>query len=106
MQKYVAILRGINVGGYRKILMNDYDIESLALTFLGKAPDKDKVSSIEEFDFNPDEFKNIGNNAFVYCCGKYSDTKITNQFFENKLKLKATTQNRKTIKKLCEILEK
>lgn len=181
MQKYIAILRGINVGGHRKILMkdlreifqkmnfknvqtyiqsgnvifefddtagishmenqitngiktkygfdvpvivrksedlfeilnsnpfinsDDFDIDRLALTFLGKEPEADKVSIIEKIDFSTDKFKIIGNNAFVYCSGKYSDSKITNQFFENKLKIKATTRNWKTIKKLCELLEK
>jgi len=180
MQKYIAILRGINVGGHRKILMkdlrklfqkmkfknvltyiqsgnvifdfddtvciadienqitnsiktkysydvpvivrkakdlieilnsnpfiksDDFDIDRLALTFLGEIPEKNKVSVIEEIDFSPDRFIIIGKNAFVYCSGKYSDSKITNQFFENKLKIKATTRNWKTIKKLCELLE-
>lgn len=181
MQKYIAILRGINVGGHRKILMkdlrdlfqkmkfknvltyiqsgnvifefddnisipdienqitnsiktkygfdvpvivrksndlveilnanpfiksDDFDIDRLALTFLGETPDKHKVNLVEEIDFSPDKFIIIGNNAFVYCSGKYSDSKITNQFFENKLKIKATTRNWKTVKKLCELLEK
>mgnify|MGYP001397715991 CR=1 FL=1 len=181
MEKYFAILRGINVGGHRKILMKDlkilfkkqgfknavsyiqsgnvifeakyeknipeientitsaikkqfgfdvpvivrktkelkmilnsnpflkndnHDPEKLAVTFLNKFPDKESVKLVEQFDFSPDKFKIVDNNIFILLAGKYSDSKLTNQFFENKLNLKSTTRNWKTINKLFEIADK
>lgn len=179
MSKYIAILRGINVGGKRKILMADLkqlfmklkfndittyiqsgniifktkniednkkltklieksivdnygfevpviirkfdeieniifknpfikenfaaDIERLHVTFLKNIPDKSKLEKIATYDFKPDKFEVIENNIFVFCSGKYSDSKLTNKFFENKLKVSATTRNWKTVQKLYEL---
>lgn len=178
MQQYIAILRGINVGGKRKILMNDlkallqtlgfkncttyiqsgnvifssptplepfilqeqlakaiytkfgfevpviirtaedlqaiisnnpfiqnptFDIERLHVTFLGQAPTTKVLSEIKVYSFAPDKFIINKCDVFVYCSGKYSDSKLTNAFFEKKLKVPATTRNWKTILKLYEM---
>lgn len=178
MTKYIAILRGINVGGKRKILMADLkelfsklgfsyietyiqsgnvifnmktkednlilankieqsilknfkfevpvivrsvdefkdvisknifakeketDIERLHLTFLKEVPETEKSEKIKSYNYYPDNFKIIGKNVFVYCSGKYSDSKLTNSFFENKLQVSATTRNWKTVLKLSEL---
>jgi len=41
----------------------------------------------------------------VYCPNGYGNTKINNTFFENKLKVTATTRNLKTVKELVRIAE-
>ena len=177
MTKYIAILRGINVGGKRKILMADLkelfieigfadiqtyiqsgniifntkrkddnielankieqsiaknydfkvpvivrnveelneaisnnpffeknDIERLHLTFLKEVPETEKLDKIKTYDYSPDKFEIKDKNVFVYCSGKYSDSKLTNKFFESKLKVLATTRNWKTVLKLLELL--
>ena len=177
MTKYIAILRGINVGGKRKILMADlkelfseigfadiqtyiqsgnvifntkrkddniefankieqsiaknYDFkvpvivrnveelneaisnnpffqkndkERLHLTFLKEVPETEKLDKIKTYDYSPDKFEIKDKNVFVYCSGKYSDSKLTNKFFESKLKMSATTRNWKTVLKLLELL--
>jgi uncharacterized protein (DUF1697 family) len=178
MTKYIAILRGINVGGKRKILMADLkqlfielgfsdvstyiqsgnvlfstekqeeedqlagkleqsiyesfgfevaviirnsyevektiagnpflsqsnaEIEHLHLTFLKDIPATNNLTEINRLDFSPDRFQVIGKDAYIYCSAKYSDTKLTNQFFEKKLKVSATTRNWKTVIKLAEL---
>lgn len=178
MTKYIAILRGINVGGRRKILMadlrkllatldfsaiqtyiqsgnvifetpaeqdhlklaadieqlivdnydfavpvivrsldewqqavatnpfyqeNETDIEHLHLTFLKKLPEGRKLNKINTYDYAPDQFNIIGKDAFVYCSGRYSASKLTNKFFESKLKVTTTTRNWKTVLKLLEL---
>lgn len=180
MKKRIAILRGINVGGKRKILMKDlkelfqafgYDkvqtfiqsgnvifktantktnlemakeieiailqnfgfevpvivlsanelkialsenpfladknktIESLHLTFLKELPPSLKVKEIEQFACSPDQFKISNKTVFIYCAGKYHKSKLTNNFFENKLKVQATTRNWKTVLKLLDLAE-
>ena len=181
MVKYIAILRGINVGGRRKILMADLrqlfsdlgfldvstyiqsgnvffhtqeaknnieladsitkaiaekygfdvpviirnleeieeiisthpfateteeDVARLAVTFLKTIPKTAHLSKIETYDYSPDRFKIIGNNVMLFCAGKYHETKLSNKFFETKLKPPATTRNWKTVLKLAELARK
>jgi uncharacterized protein (DUF1697 family) len=54
-------------------------------------------------DFSPDKFQVIGKDAFIFCSAGYSDSKLTNQFFESKLGVSATTRNWKTVVKLNEL---
>lgn len=178
MSKYVAILRGINVGKGRKVLMTDLknllaklglkhiqtyiqsgnvmfdlrqpeslvvledglnqaisgtfgfdipviirtaremeesvannpflkedgaDIDKLHLTFLKDVPAPELLKKIKEFQFSPDQFEIIGKDVFVHCPNGYGQTKITNDFFEKKLKVQATTRNWKTVQKLHEL---
>lgn len=81
----------------------DVDIEKLHLTFLKETPAADLLIKIKELDFFPDRFDIVGNDVFVYCPNGYGRTKITNDFFEKKLKVAATTRNWKTVMKLNEL---
>lgn len=179
MAKYISILRGINVGGNRKILMKDLkslyeglgfskvetysqsgnvifesgqelstmelevkiqqsiaetfgfdvtvivrtaeewseiiakspfwketdvDIEKLHLTILKQIPSPELVMEIKGMKFQPDRFEILGSDVFVYCENGYGRTKITNDFFEKKLKIPASTRNWKTVMKLHELV--
>lgn len=175
MKKHIAILRGINVGGKRKLLMadlskmlsqlgfenittyiqsgnaifetketeisglenkikeaisekfdldvpviirtveeinalageNPYDqenIDQLHVTFLKKEPSGDGLEKIQTYIIpKDDDFRILGKNVYIQCSGRYSDSKLTNKFFEDKLKVSATTRNWKTILKLLEL---
>ena len=81
----------------------DIDIERLHLTLLKNIPDSEALEHIKTYDFAPDKFKIIGKSVFIYCSKQYRDTKLGNNFFENKLKVKATTRNWKTVLKLSEL---
>ncbi|MBN2638921.1 MAG: DUF1697 domain-containing protein [Bacteroidales bacterium] len=81
------------------------DMDRLHVTFLKETPTQKFVAEIANIDFTPDSFQIIDNHVLLYCSGKYSDTKLTNQFFEKKLKVQATTRNWKTVLKLIELLE-
>ncbi len=173
--KYISVLRGINVGGKRKILMADlkklyaelgftncvsyiqsgnvifeysdsqnnelailiqntiaekygFDVpvivrtrneweqsvqanpyikthktENLHVSFLNENPKAELSEAISELNFEPDRFQIIDKDVFIYCPGQYHKTKLSNQFFESKLKLKATTRNWNTVLKLLEL---
>lgn len=181
MTKYISILRGINVGGKRKILMADLkelykslgfeniisyiqsgnvifeskkknandvadtftkkikeaifekygfdvpviirsveeiksivenhpfeekegvQIENLCLTFLSDIPSAENLEIINTYDYAPDLFQIIEDNVFLFIEGKYHKSKLTNNFFEKKLKVSATTRNWKTVNKLLEL---
>jgi uncharacterized protein (DUF1697 family) len=80
-------------------------VERLHLSFLQEPPSDENLAQIATYDFAPDAFQVQESNVFVYCSGKYSDSKLTNNFFESKLKKRATTRNWKTVLKLVELLK-
>ncbi len=77
------------------------DIEKLHVTFLEKIPGQNELNNIEKYDYSPDKFSIIKKEVFLYCPGGYGKTKLSNNFFESKLKVKATTRNWKTVNKLA-----
>jgi|SRR6056297_1439722 len=80
----------------------DTDIGHLHLTFLGEEPADEQIAEAEAHTFSPDKFSIQGKHVFIYCEGKYHKSKLTNSFFEKKLKVNATTRNWKTVLKLHE----
>ncbi len=81
-----------------------YDASFLHVTLLSDLPEKNYIKAINQADFN-DEFIIEKKAVYLYCSNGYGQTKLTNTFFENKLKLKATTRNWKTINELINIAE-
>lgn len=81
------------------------DVEKLHITFLSEEPTQLKVESIKNVDFSPDRFKIVDTEIFIYCPNGYGNTKLSNNFFEAKLKVTATTRNLKTTGKLLELAE-
>jgi len=79
------------------------DISQLHLTFLKEKPTKENVTQTESYNYEPDKFVIKGKDVFVFCEGKYHQSKLTNNFFEKKLKVAATTRNWKTVLKLVEL---
>ncbi|WP_417886558.1 DUF1697 domain-containing protein [Zunongwangia sp.] len=75
----------------------------LHLTFLKHIPTTENQQKTEALQYNPDRFLIHGKNVFLYCEGKYHKTKLSNTFFEKKLKVGATTRNWKTVIKLSEL---
>jgi uncharacterized protein (DUF1697 family) len=72
----------------------------LHVTFLSNIPSKDNIARISAADFLPDEFFFVEKAIYLYCPTGYGNTKLNNNFFENKLKLTATTRNWKTVNEL------
>jgi len=79
------------------------DPEKLHVTFLEEIPDQKNLESIKDFHSPPDQFVVISREVFLHCPDKYGETKLSNKFFENKLKVAATTRNWKTVNKLSEM---
>ena len=84
-------------------IKNNIGSEHLYLTFLNENPIKENQEKTESYDYEPDKFAINGKDVFVFCEGKYHKSKLTNNFFENKLKVRATTRNWKTVLKLLEL---
>ena len=84
----------------------DAEINQLHLTFLKEKPLQEKEEQILKQSYQPDKFKIVDKDVFILCAGKYHKSKLTNNFFEKKLNIGATTRNWKTILKLSELSRK
>ena len=77
--------------------------ENIYITFLENPPLTDHLDKIEKLSFLPDRFVIRGTEIYIDCAGGYGTTKLSNSFFENKLKVRATTRNWKTVNTLLEM---
>ncbi len=78
-------------------------IDKVHVSFLSETPTKDNIDKLTGMNFEPDEYKIIGTVIYLYCPNGYGNTKLSNNFFENKLKVVATTRNWKTTNELFNI---
>ena len=74
--------------------------------YLKDIPDTDLVKRIEEMDFGKDKFTVGDKVIYLYCPVAYGNSKLSNNFFESKLKVQATTRNWKTTLKMIELAQK
>jgi uncharacterized protein (DUF1697 family) len=81
------------------------DITKLHVTFLSQEPEEIDIKKIKEGNYSEDEFIFIDKVVYLFCPNGYGNTKLTNTFFENKLKVTATTRNWKTVTELVNIAE-
>lgn len=79
------------------------DIDKLHVTFLSEEPKKEQLDKFIPPANIPDEYIFSGKAIYLVCPNGYGQTKLTNNFFENKLKVTATTRNWKTVLKLAEM---
>lgn len=77
--------------------------EYFHLTFLSGKPNQIYIDKINENHAIHEEFILRNNVVYIYCPEGYSKSKLTNSFFETKLKVKASTRYWKTIIKLQSI---
>jgi len=82
------------------------DPDKLHVTFLSHVPPEELIKNIPGSNYVPDQFRISGREIYLYCPGGYGNTKLNNNYFENKLKVTATTRNWRTVNKLIELGEK
>jgi uncharacterized protein (DUF1697 family) len=78
------------------------DINTLHVTLLAEKPLPEHIAKLNK-DFGMDVYIIIENTIYLYCPNGYGKTKLTNTFFESKLKVSATTRNWKTISALVHL---
>ena len=79
------------------------DVKRLHVTFLSGIPGKAEIKNISDGDYSPDQFFIKHKEVFLHTPAGYGGTKLSNNFFEKKLKVKATTRNWNTVNKLLEM---
>lgn len=90
----------ISVVDQNPFLKEGIGIERLLLTFLKATPTSESISQLQAINTFPDRFEVHGKHVYVYVEGKYHQSKLTNNLFEKKLGVEATTRNWKTVLKL------
>ena len=79
------------------------EMDKLHVTFLADHPGKDNLEKLKSYNYEPDRFIVVGREIYLYCPGGYGNTKLSNNFFESKLKVTATTRNWRTVNELLRI---
>ncbi len=82
------------------------DPKSLYVTFISKKAGPGALATIDATAYRPDEFAPGPSPlaVYVHCPNGYGRTKLSNQFFERKLGLSATTRNWQTTNRLYALL--
>ena len=79
------------------------DGTKVLVTFLSSKPSEDRVSDFKKYVTAPEKLIVQEKEAYLYCPNGYGKSKLSNTFLENKLGVKATTRNLKTVHKLYEL---
>jgi len=82
----------------------DIDKSKLAVTFLSDKPENSHISRIQGINDESDRFVIVNKEIYLYCPNGFARTKFSNQFFEKKLGVTATTRNWKTVNALLDIV--
>lgn len=82
------------------------DISHLYVTFLAGKPGPFDTQTFDAYKSPNEELTLTEKAVYLYCPNGYGKTKLTNTFFENKLKTGATTRNWRTTTELLNITQK
>ncbi len=82
---------------------SDADSSRLYFSLLSSPPAPKLLQEFLEINFAPDEVRVIDDTIYTRYATKLSDSKFTNNFFEKKLKVAATTRNFNTMTRLVEL---
>lgn len=73
------------------------DESELHVTFLYEEPEAFPTEDVERARGDGEEFHRRGREVYLFCPSGYGNTKLSNSFFERKLKVPATTRNWRTV---------
>lgn len=91
------------VAGNPFLKEKNVDENKLHVTFLSEIPAVECIKDIRKITYPPDRFILEEKEVYLHCPVNYGETKLSNTFFEKKLKVNATTRNWKTVNKLTEL---
>jgi uncharacterized protein (DUF1697 family) len=81
------------------------DLSKLSITFLNSIPEHTLVKNIDNYKSDHEEFVISEDVIYLYCPNGFGKTKLTNNLFENKLKVTATSRNWRTTNKISEMIK-
>lgn len=80
------------------------DISKLHVTFLERPPAESVIQKFNPGSLGQDRYAIKDVEVFLYCPGGYGKTKLSNNFFEKQLGVRATTRNWKTVNVLTDMV--
>ena len=78
--------------------------ETLNVCFLADLPSADRVAGLDAGRSAPDAFAVVGREIYMRLVKGISGTKLTNAYFDSKLKTVSTMRNWRTVLKLAEMM--
>jgi len=90
----------------RVIAGNPFPLSAAARTYfslLAVPPAAHLAAGLSQLDCSPDTVRVVGDAIYTLYATKHSDSKFTNNFFERKLKVAATTRNFNTLSRCVEL---
>jgi len=73
------------------------------VVFLKNKPQAENIAHLKSYDYSPEAYVLKDKIIYFYAANGAGNAKMSNNFFENKLKVQATTRNWRTTLKLIEL---
>ena len=86
-------------------LNGEMDDASLHVMFLEDEPSPAMIAGLDASRSNPDEFAVRGREVYLHLPNGAAKTKLTNAYFDSRLKTVATQRNWRTVKMLMQMME-
>ena len=91
------------ISGNPFLKRSDIDKDRLYVTFLAAIPERHLAEGVRAVDFAPEEFVIKNREIYLYCPNGFGKSKISNNFWERKLRIPATSRNWRTVNTLLEM---
>lgn len=78
---------------------------TLHVVFLSEPPDSERLAAIDARLFEPDRFQVRDRAIYLWLPNGFQRTKLTNDLWERRLRLRATTRNWNTVTKLLALAD-
>jgi uncharacterized protein (DUF1697 family) len=82
----------------------DLPLDNLYVMFLADQPAPERAAALDPNRSPPDQFTLAGNEIFLYLPNGAGRTKLTNAYFDSKLKTVSTARNWRTLQKLLAMM--
>ncbi len=83
----------------------NFDPSKMAVLFLDKAPAEDQVARVSGINYQPDRFYISGREIYLYCPNGFGKTRLSTDFFKNKMKLTGTGRGWRSVNEILRIIE-
>lgn len=81
------------------------DMDKMHVTFLSAVPEDFPMADVDSAKAQGEEFALVGKEIYLYCPAGYGRTKLSNNYFEKKLRVDATTRNWRSVNALLLLAE-
>ncbi len=81
------------------------DPDSLFVMFLADEPERKSIAELDPNRSPGDQYKVVGRDIYLCLTTGAADTKLTNAYFDSKLKTVSTSRNWRTVQKLIEMCQ-